>query len=432
MELRPLSDHPDQILPRLYKPTAYILLCGLVLLYGLFLSPRTGQREDKDFTHLWLAGRMIVVGQARELYNPQIQVMVYSMVDPQATEPPAWNERYRLLGCLNYPPPAAVYYSMLAWMPLQLASIVNAYATLVLTLVVAFVFARALEPPVAWAVPGIALLLYYPYFANFALGQNAVLTAALLVGSWYCFKHNEDLWAGFLIGILIVKPNWLFAVGWIPLVHGRWRAVLGIISGAMFTCLSSMIITGPGPFVDYVDQLLLVSRLHELPGYQLDLKFSALGMFRKWFGVSRTADLAGWTSAVMVVLITLLSTCRRWRVQGGGLDRVLTCSLLAALWINPHLNHYDLTLMALLILPLVMHLHPQGKQWVPVCLWIIVIYAVTILDHYVASLRVLSLPSLVLLMTWAWSVVACLRYHPAALPEEATDETAVIHEHAPS
>ena len=376
---------------------------AVTLLMYLLLAPQTAGHEDKDWTHLWLGGRMVAVGRAADLYDPEQQVAVYRRADPQGNPPPVWEDRNRMFGCFNYPPPAALAYALVAWLPVGTAAVVQAYLNIALALAVAWLLAAALGRPCRGVAFALAVLAYPAFFINLSLGQNAVFTMAVVLVAWCLCERRRDLAAGLVLALLVCKPNWLFAVAWIPLVHARWRMVAGMTAGVTAVVVATALILGVEPFWDYAAVFRKVASLQDVPGYYLDVKYSALGLFRKWFGPGRAADLIGWASCLAMVLATWRVTRGCWKPGTPAFRRAMACCLAACLWVNPHLNYYDLLLtapcaaVALLDWP---QLHRRAR--VAVLVVVALAYVAVPWDEAWGWRRIVPVPSFAIVVLWGW------------------------------
>jgi hypothetical protein len=410
-----LAPLPRRQLTTLGARALFIAILGM---YAL-LAPSTRTHVDKDWSHLWLGGRMITAGHADRLYDAALQQAVYADADPEGRGPPVWRERNDILGCFNYPPPAALAYAALAWMPVGTAAVVHAYLTLALVVLIAWLLAGSLDPRPEWALVGVAILAYPPFFVTLSVGQNSVVSMLILVGAWRLCRAKRDLAAGLLLGLLICKPNWLFAVAWIPLIHHRWRLLFGLGVGIATVLLVTLISLGSGPFEDYATLFRRVSHLHELPDYALSLKYNALGLFRKWAGAGSTlGDVLGWASCACVVGITWIASRGAWRPETPRFATMMACSLMAALWVNPHLNHYDLTLSAACVVAMAVDWRTLGRaeQLTAVAI-ILLVYLAIPWDRSWSLSAALPVPSLAILALWGWFVHRLAR--PAAKPQPA-------------
>ncbi len=398
-----------QGIPRRYG-AAIVLLAVVVTLCYAATSHIPGQL-DKDWVHLWTAGRTVSSGHLDELYVPAVHHEILRATYPDGIPERIWPARNQRLGVFFYPPQAAFYYAAVGWLPRATAGMVNALVTLGLTLGIAALVARvsgALQATVL-----LALLLYPPFFFNYSLGQNAILTAAVIVVAWWLASRHRDLLAGIALGLLVCKPNWLVAVAWVPVIHGRWRMVCGVIVGASFMTVCVFALAGIGPLQAYVDLVPQVMALPQESGYTLQLKVSALGLFRKWLGAGTAADLWGYGSALIVGLVTWWVTYGLW---GRDPRRLWTCSILASLWINPHLNNYDLVLVAA-VLPVLWQSEFVARHWLMIIGF--AAYLACPIDDRWPWWRTVPLPCLALLAVWCTAVVDAYRARYASAQADA-------------
>ncbi len=390
------------------------LLLVVVLSTYCLLAPRTGAgvNHNKDFSHLWIGGRMIASGQAGQLYNPAVQEQVYRQADPRGRPPAVWtasNPRYGVIGAFFYPPPTAVGYALLGWLPLASAAVVNAYLNIAATLLLGWLVSRRLglgDP--SFPLAALAILVHPACFATVSLGQNALLSLVVIVLGWSLCNRNQDFRAGWVWGLLILKPNLLLAVGWLPLVHRRWRMVLGMAAGAALVVGLTVRVTGPQAFEHYLDLLRRLAELPVLPGYRLALTYNGLSVFRKWLGVGWPAELLGWCSTAAILAVTAWTTRGYWQPGTVRFRRLMLCGFAAALWVNPHLFYYDLLLGVPCVLLMIQEVRSLERcdQWVVMVL-VAGVYLAIPWDTSWAPSRWLPLPTVVTLAIWVWAVRRC-------------------------
>ena len=251
----------------------------------------------------------------------------------------------------------------------------------------------------------IAISVFPPFLYNLVLGQNAVITALIAVGACALCSRRRDFWAGVLLGLLIAKPNWLLAVGWIPLIHGRWRMLSGMAISALAVVGGTAALIGTKPFFDYIEVFRGIARMHEMPIYHLNFQYSGLGLFRKWFGIGQLADALGWVSAALVLVITWKTTWSFWKPDTAGFRYLIPCCLAALLYVNPHLYHYDLMLVSICVIAM-------GQDWERSSSfrrWIILLIGAACYGGIELDLKwpwweYFPIPTLALLALWAWFV----------------------------
>ena len=116
-------------------------------------------------------------------------------------------------------------------MPTSTAAIGLAVVNVVIGLLRAWLVARWLGGTASAAAVALAILAYPAFFVTIALGENSVMTMGVILVAWMLCDQRRDFVAGLVLGLLICKPNWLLAIGWIPLIHGRWRLLAGRVCG---------------------------------------------------------------------------------------------------------------------------------------------------------------------------------------------------------
>ncbi|MBP1685293.1 MAG: hypothetical protein H6Q33_1436 [Deltaproteobacteria bacterium] len=414
------------------RPKLRVVVIGPLLLvvlywYGARLAPLTAQFDNKDFSHLWLGGRMVVSGHAEDLYNPETQELVYRRSNPAGESPRVWTEHFREVGCFYYPPPMAWFYALTAWLPLATASVANAYLNILLVLALSWWLSRgALNRP-PWSAVCLAFLASPPFFENLALGQNAVLTTAVITAGWALCNKQRDFAAGVILGLLTCKPQWLLAVGWIPLAHRRWRILAGMLVAATALNLATMAAMGPGPFVSFASRLIELSNMYREPGYVLALQYSGLSVFRKWLGLGAWADWLGWGTAVLLAGVTWSVTRGSWRPGSMEFRRLWACSLLVSLWINPHLFQYELLMMVPILVALVSDWEGLTRREKAVAAGLFIFgYVALPWDHFWRFGRLLPVPNVAMLASWTFLVWLLSRHRSTYSTANAGPLDAVI------
>src|SRR5262249_7523352 len=116
---------------------------------------------------------------------------------------------------------SVIVMAEVSWLVLILASVAVATAA-------ALVFGRVSGRPASWFAAGTAVLCFSGVGTTLYLGQNALLTLCVLALGWHDLIRRRDLVAGLWWGLLAYKVHWLLAIGWVPLVTGRPRVLVGM------------------------------------------------------------------------------------------------------------------------------------------------------------------------------------------------------------
>lgn len=302
--------------------------------------------KDGDIIHMWVGGRTISSGLGGDLYNPNIQYEILDQSHVEADE--FWGERYDILGAFFYPPPTALLYASVGWLDLTSAQAAVAILNIAAGFGAAIALFYLLQKRLSFGLIFLTLFTFPSFFYSFTLGQNGILTLAIVMSSWLLISTNQGGWGGVVFATLIYKPNWLAALGWVPLTEKRWKVLAGIVIGTVGIVSLTAIILGIQPFIDYGANLLNLVNLHDLPDYPIETQYSILAFFRRWLGNGLTADLLGWSTVSLIVISTFWLIGFKMEQSKPGTDRFLLTAALgwvtAALF-NPHLHHYDLMLV---------------------------------------------------------------------------------------
>ena len=73
----------------------------------------------------------------------------------------------------------------------------------------------------------------------FRLGQDSILSTALLLAVFAALKQKRDGWAGFLLALGLYKPQLVLPLAGVFLVARRWRSVAVFsITGVILAAVS--------------------------------------------------------------------------------------------------------------------------------------------------------------------------------------------------
>jgi hypothetical protein len=309
---------------------------GLFLLYALSLPFAVAR--GGDFVHLWLGGRAAITRPwGTHLYTPATHLELLSQTNLPLDD--YWGERFAQLGVFFYSPVAPFLYAPLGALPLNLAAGVMGALNLALILLVAWGLWGILQKKLPYGLLLLLLLLYPPIFFNYALGQNGIVSLAIVVTSGWLLVQGRPRASGLLLSLLLFKPNWLAVIGWWPLVQRRWQMLLGIALGVAGLVLASSLFWGIGSWLAYLQLLPRLGQLHETTSYVLSEQYTLLSLARR-YGVG---DGWGWLGMIGVWLTALVLLFRPSSLAWGWpwqLGLVWNTAVL----LNPHLFHYDVLL----------------------------------------------------------------------------------------
>jgi len=301
-----------------------------------------------DFVHLWMGGHAVATGNLVNLYDPAFHKAV--LLEYGFPLDQYWGDRYEILGAFFYPPVTALLYSPLGLLSPAAAQSLHAVLTVGLGCLSAWFLTRILQGRVSFPAVFLLLFTFPSFFYGYVLGQNGVLTMTLVLAGIHVLTSNRQYQAGAVWGMLCFKPNWLLALAWIPLVMRQSRMLIGLTASALTMLVVTVAVLGIESAQSFLSLSLKLTRLHELPDYPLASQYSILSLFRRLFSQSKLAESVGWSIAIAIVLVTVITIWLRNR-KGAKFDLrdphtliVFALALIAAVCINPHLHHYDLLL----------------------------------------------------------------------------------------
>ena len=320
-----------------HGPFLFVVTWAVVLIYAMTAHLTNGQRAD--FGREWMAGRLIVSGQGRFLYEPDHQQAV---LGPQLDDESLARLYIPGVGWLTYPPVQGLVYAPLGALPPKAAQWCVVELSLAAVVLAGLALSRSTAGTVSAPAIVLAVLLQPAFFCNVGLGQNAALTLILIFGGWCLGKQGQWLTAGLVWGCLAYKPTWGVAVVWIPLALGQPRAYLGMFLSAATLALLTLPFCGIDAWFSWWE----VARRVET-GYADVVKWEWMrrdltGLIRQTLGDIH--PLWGWIGLILVVMVTAIV----WRRSAGTSLRLTRDALVlsAVVLTCPRFMFYDIVMAA--------------------------------------------------------------------------------------
>ncbi|HEY2153710.1 MAG TPA: glycosyltransferase family 87 protein [Vicinamibacterales bacterium] len=316
-----------------YATVGAICLWAIVALDFSVAGPmdRLGKVKGTDFLHFYVIGSIARQGRWSELYDAGAQYERARAIAPASSEVifvpvespqlallfaplSAWSYTAALMAWLAI---GGVLYVMCCWLLWRDATALHPYRK-------AFVAACA-------AFPGM--------FTAVLHGQTAWLSLLCVVAALAALRRERRFAAGLALGLLVFKPHWALVAGGLFLCAGEWRIVAGIVASAAAQVALTWAVVGSSLMRTYAGVLITLPRIAALlepkPGDSLR------GYFQAVFA-STPVSLAAFVAAA---LASVWLATRIWR-SGGSLDLRLAAMVIALILVNPHVNAYDLLLLA--------------------------------------------------------------------------------------
>ncbi len=340
-----------------------------------------------DFNVFWSAATLTLQGHPERAYDVHQLYLVLHEVR-HLTVPEGGYGWF-------YPPFFLMLISPLGWLPPLLAYLLFMGLTLWVYLWVIRRVARDLMPlpGLWWGVLGFSGLWY-----NLILGQNGFLTAALGAAVLLTLKRHP-LTSGFLLGVLLLKPQLGLLLPLILLHQRAWRALFSAGLTVLGTFALVGMFLGTDVLLAWWQSIDLARAFLERGGDNYLFKIPSLYACMTLLGASHpVAYLVQGTSALIVVALVI----RLWHLKA---DRRLrhAAALLGSLLMSPYVFEYDLTW---LIFPLLWLLdYGRERGWYPgerellALLWLLP-YLMTLLEPAIHLQLAPLLLWLSLLLIW--------------------------------
>lgn len=304
-------------------------------------------KGDPDFTAFYTAGTLLREGRANELYQARAQAEVQQQFTSDSDirrgplpyiHPPFEALLFLPLSLLEYP------HALLVWEVLNLGMLVA--VSLLLRGILS-----SLQPVPLWEWI-LALLAFFPIFANFLQGQDAILLLLLVVLSFRRLDSNSPFVAGCWLGLGVFRYHLVVPLALI-LGWKHRRMLSGFAATAFSAVLLSFAIVGwhaalqypayalhwaATPFYGRMPPSLMPNLRGLLTGWQI-------AHDARW--VSQLAVLAGSVLLLVTIAHVIVARMRARANDQKLLNLTLACAVITAVLVSYNTGSYDLSLLVL-------------------------------------------------------------------------------------
>jgi hypothetical protein len=336
-----------------WYPRAVLAALGAALLLGVLFgggASTASGRLGGDYPAFYGAGRIAVDGDWKHLYEPERQIDAQYDLYP--------GEEAGQYMYFPYPPFVAAAYAPLALLPYRLSFL--AHTLLMTAAVVASVWIAGARFPILREYQAMALALaltFYPMLRAILGGQNSALTLFLIVASWRLATDRHDFAAGLVLALLLFKPQYAVPLMLLYALTGRWRVLLGSLTGAGVLLLVGASVMGIDWLVPWWKQV------QEFAG--LDVSFN--GMNNVSF-IGFAANLSGSTAVIVflgfvpaLAAVAVLASC--WlNGRSDALGEKMALAATGLILISPHTLYYDGSLVLITLVVLAAHTSPSLRR----------------------------------------------------------------------
>jgi arabinofuranan 3-O-arabinosyltransferase len=344
---------------------AVIVVAGLFFYYAWTGYDRPNHPEGNighvyiDFSGQWIMGRMLVRGEGPFLYDKAhlYQALQDAYQPDDAATINGWlieSEERPGVGGPLYPPIEALLFYPLALLPPHPAYRIVQLLNFALTFIIGFL-AWKLTRGRLWASVAVGVLMAFPgYGGAISLGQNALLSLAILMLGWLLMDRGRPWLGGAVWGLLAFKPVWAVSFFVVPLLMRRWRVCAGMVFTGLALILLTLPFVGWQTWLDWFtvgrtasahyttdESWIFLSRdLQGIPGRYLLHFVDGVATDQNRL-LSNLIGTGLWlTVAAMTVFVAL------WRRPGGFSETPATFLLLGAFLSCYHFMYYDVLLAA--------------------------------------------------------------------------------------
>jgi alpha-1,2-mannosyltransferase len=315
------------------------MLCAcLGLIYAINLSRPglldwAGQIKGTDFVHFYVLGSVALNGPVQALYDPLTLARISAALVPES------------VGVYYLP----IYGPQTALLFAPLSTLSYAWALSVWVLITASIYGLCCA--FIWRVcPAlrterstiILLAAAYPAFFNLlAHGQNSAIALACLTGAFFAFRHRHPVLAGVAIGTLAYKPQLGLVMACVFVLSRDWRIVVGAVAGATTQLGLAWFYFGTDVMRSYWNALRglgAIQPLLDVKPYQMHSLFSFWNLLLPWHHIASVAY-------VITAILVIMASWRVWQSRAP-LTLRYAFLLLATALVSPHLNVYDLVILA--------------------------------------------------------------------------------------
>ncbi len=298
-----------------------ILLLVTVFVSVLAMASNAVDPRNMDFISFWAAGKLSLAGNPLAAYD----IVAHRQVELTVG-------RFNELMPFPYPPPFLLFVTPLGLLPYGASAIAWLVGTFAL-----YVMAARQHSPSA----GRLAAAFPPVLVNGMIGQNGLFTGAIFIFGMRLLERRP-VWAGLLLGCLIIKPQLATLVPLAFVAGGHWRAFFGAAASSLGLLLIALLIFGSDSYIAFAKLMPLYASIasdglvgwHKMASVYASMRLAGATAGIAWGGQIIIGGAAGWT------------VWRVWRsdVEIGAKSAVLAA---ATVLISPYIYLYDTVFLLL-------------------------------------------------------------------------------------
>jgi hypothetical protein len=317
----------------------------------LWLPDRGDTPYGADFLQEWVGARIVLEGDVKSLYNAEFfqakqhnQQELGFAWDTNSFFPPV----YPPMHYFAFIPFALVPYrwAALVWLGVLIASAIFA-AHQIQKIAVQNAWCTFTSPSrrTAFQVSlWFGIFLFPAVLASLTMGQKSVIWLVILTLTWQLLLQKRDLTAGFVFGLLSIKPTLFFLLPLVLLSHGKIRFFIGSSITVAALWGTGLCLIPAESWFGFLEGVKGSSNYPGMNGYRLDWSCNLLSLayaiptsFQEWFK----------QSVCVILAIYCLIGCFERRNCDVLSPETLLLILCATFLLSPHAYSYDMCVFLL-------------------------------------------------------------------------------------
>ena len=345
-----------------------------------------------DFIIFYTGAQIINDGKAKEVFNVETQNAYQAKFEvPQLEWPLPFNHApYELflflpLAHLRYPVAHAVW---------------SGVSLLLLVIMLQWLLRYVHSPHSLFIVASV--LAWFPTMEALRLGQDSILSTALMLAVFAALKRQRDGWAGFFLALGLYKPQLVLPMAGVFLVARRWRSLIVFgVAGGVLAAVSLAVVGWQGIFD-------LASILKSMGNYAFVVRPALMPNIRGLSNALLRKENFEAMAANVVISLALYALClylwrRKFDVVSSGFDLKFSLTLVTTVLISYHLYAHDLFLLSfsmILLFRYVSSVAPHRPALSNVFYGLLLIFLLPLVPRYLIESR----------LFWWWAVPILLLY----------------------
>jgi len=316
--------------------TLGLAMAAILSFTAVIWAARGPNVEKTDFSLSYVGAKLVHTGLTSRLYDIGLQKQTRDTLFERPS--PLFFE---------HPPFEALLLSPLASFSYRAAytiwGLLNASVWLVLMIV--------LRPHLPWPREDLAYIVLWFLFAPLGValyqGQSSILLLAFYAASFLQLRRGSEFMAGALLGLGLLKFQFVLPLAAIFLFRKRWRFLFGFATTAAFLVLLSVVGVGWRGLLDYIRFLLAIGSNPQNVSYGSGVDMPTIhglvyAIVGHWLN---PAVLNAVVAGLSVFLLGLVAW--RWTSVGAGSRLMFAAAISASLLAGSHMFTHDFSPMLL-------------------------------------------------------------------------------------